>query len=209
MTTRILGIAGPSGAGKSYLAQAVLDAGLAATAARLSLDHYYHDRSALSPAERAALNFDEPGAVDHRLLLAQLAQLRQGQTILRPCYDFDTHTRRQDTQPMAPVELLIVEGLFILHWRELRQLLTMSVFVEAPDDLCLQRRLTRDVQERGRTVDSVLAQYQTTVRAMAARYVLPTRRYADLVIDGNVPIADTVQRIRRHFTAVTDSEEIV
>jgi len=204
---RILGIAGPSGTGKSFLAQAVLEAGFAETAAQISLDQYYHDCSHLPPTERAAMNFDEPGAVDHQLLLHQLIQLRQGQAIMRPCYDFDTHTRLDGCERIAPVELLIVEGLFVLYWAELRHALTMSVFVEAPDALCLQRRLARDVLERGRSADSVRWQYQTTVRSMAERYVLPTRRFADLVVSGDAPIADSVNRIRMHFLAMRGNEE--
>lgn len=207
MSMIVLGIAGPSGAGKTFLAQAVLNAELAATTARLSLDNYYYDRSQLSPADRAAINFDEPEALDHRQLIDHLNRLRLGQTIICPNYDFHTHTRREDGKQISPVDLLIVEGLFILHWQELRDCLTMSVFVETPDILCLRRRLARDTRERGRTQDSIQQQYRTSVRAMAERYVLPTRRYADLVIAGNAPIADSVERIHRRLAEMVDSEE--
>ncbi len=126
---------------------------------------------------------------------------------MRPSYDFDTHSRLAEGKLIAPVELLIVEGLFILHWQELRKYLTISVFVETPDPLCLHRRLVRDTRDRGRSQDAVLQQYHATVRLMAERYVLPTRCYADLIIRGNAPMAESVESIRMHLTAMTESEE--
>jgi len=192
----IIGIAGPSGAGKSYIAQSLLDADICTTTAIISLDHYYHDQSHLTPSERAALNFDHPCAVDHHYLIAQLTQLHQGQAIQRPCYDFATHSRRRESVPVFPVDLLILEGLFALYWPALRQLLTLSIFIEAPDTLCYHRRMTRDMQERGRSSASVKAQYTTTVQPMAMRYIMPTREYAAIVLSGDAPIASSITRIR-------------
>jgi uridine kinase len=147
----------------------------------LPVDAYYLDRSALPPDERARLNYDEPAAIDLELLVSHVRALRTAVPVARPVYSFTTHTR-VGAEPLAPAPVVVVEGLFTLWWESLRSLLDLKIFMDAPADLRLARRIQRDVAERGRTVDSVLEQYVTTVRPMHERYVEPTRAHADLVV---------------------------
>jgi len=191
----LIGIAGPSGAGKSYLASHLAE-GLSAPV--LALDRFYRDLSHLPLEERAQSNFDEPAALDHDLLIAQVSDLRNGQAIPVPVYDFSAHTRTSETQLFRPAEFVIVEGLFTLLWPELRHHLGTGVYVDMADDICLQRRLERDVRERGRTPESVVEQFRTTVAPMAERYVRPTRVHADVVVFGAISIGDQVERVLKH-----------
>jgi uridine kinase len=164
----------------------------------LQLDSYYRDLSALSPAERTAVNFDNPSALDHELLIHQLRTIARGEIIERPIYDFATHTRVPATESFAAHEFVIVEGLFALYWPELRELASTNVFVDAPDDVCLSRRQRRDVVERGRTAQSVIAQFTQTVQPMASLYVRPTSRYADLVLSGEQPLSCSAATVLEH-----------
>jgi uridine kinase len=193
--TYLIGIAGPSGAGKSYLASHLAER---LHAPVLALDHYYRDLSQLPLVERAQTNFDEPTALEHDLLIAQIGDLRQGRAINVPIYDFSVHTRTCETQFFQPSEFVIIEGLFTLHWPELRHHLGTGVYVDMTDDICLERRRERDVRERARTPESVIEQFQTTVAPMAERYVRPTRAHADVVVFGAMPIADEIERVFEH-----------
>ena len=177
----LIGIAGPSGAGKSTLAHRIA-ADLAAPI--LSLDCYYRELGRLPLAERARLNFDEPGALDGELLTAQITDLAAGRAVEVPVYDFSRHTRAPETTPLAPGNFIVVEGLFALYWEAIRALVGTKVFVNAEDPVCFSRRMDRDVRERGRSPESVTGQYEHTVRPMAERYVLPTRAFADVVVSG-------------------------
>jgi uridine kinase len=187
-----LGIAGGTGAGKTTIARAVVEALDGATL--VDLDSYYLDRRDLLPADRRRLNFDEPGAIDVGLLVAHLDRLARGEPIAKPVYSFATH-RRVGTVVVAPEPVVVVEGLFALWWAEVRSRLDLKVFVDAPADLRLARRIRRDVLERGRSVEDVLEQYLATVRPMHDRYVEPARAHADLVIAGDGPVAEAVQHI--------------
>jgi len=191
----LIGIAGPSGAGKSYLAYHLAER---LQAPVLGLDHYYRDLSHLPLEERARSNFDEPAALEHELLIAQIGELKEGRAIEIPTYDFSTHARTAQTQVFPPAPFVIVEGLFTLHWPELRRLLSTRVFVEMTDDVCLQRRQYRDVRERGRTPESVLEQFRATVAPMAERYVKPTRAHAHVVVSGGALVEEQVQRVIEH-----------
>ncbi len=194
--TYLIGIAGPSGAGKSFLAKhlkSVLQAEV------LGLDRYYRDLAHLPPEQRAQINFDAPEALEHELLIAQVARLRSGKTVQLPVYDFTIHTRVAKTETFQPSEIIIVEGLFTLHWPGLRELLGTKVYVDLHDELCLERRKARDIRERGRTAESVLEQYETTVAPMAQRYVRPTIAHAEVVVIGTEPIEDGVARVVEHY----------
>ena len=191
----LIGIAGPSGAGKSCLAGYLAER---LSAPVLALDHYYRDLSHLPLAERARSNFDEPAALEHDLLVSQISDLRQGKTINVPTYDFSIHTRTSETQLFRPGEFVIIEGLFTLHWPELRHHLGTGVYVDMTDDICLERRRERDVRERGRTPESVMEQFRTTVAPMAERYVRPTLAHADVVVFGAMSIAEEVERVLEH-----------
>ncbi|MGI9104398.1 MAG: uridine kinase [Terriglobales bacterium] len=192
----IIAIAGASCVGKTSLANALAQR---LSAPILPMDAYYRDLTFLPLESRCKFNFDIPDAIDHDLLRQNLTGLTAGKTIERPVYDFTIHTRAPQTQTVAPAPYLILEGLFALHWEDIRPLLSTKVFVDAPDDVCLSRRQFRDVRERGRTLESVLQQYAETVRPMAELYVLPTRRYADLVVSGEIPIADSAALVLAHL----------
>jgi uridine kinase len=189
---RLIGIGGPSCAGKTEVAVR-----LAALfgAPVVALDAYYRDLAHLPLDERARANFDIPDSLDDQLLIAQVRALSLGQEVAIPVYDFTHHVRTQAVERIQAGEFVIVEGLFTLYWEELRSLLDVKVLVVADDAICLNRRLERDIRERGRSRESVLEQYQRTVRPMAEKYVLPTRRFADLVLDGAGPVEQSVEAV--------------
>jgi len=195
-TSYLIGIAGPSGAGKSYLARHLAHR---LSAPVVALDQYYCDLSHLPLGERARCNFDEPGAIEYELLISQVADLHAGRAIHVPTYDFSIHTRTGETRLFERSPFVLLEGLFTLHWPELRCLLGTAVYVDATDDICLHRRQERDVRERGRTPESVLEQFRATVAPMAERYVHPTRQHADVVLSGASPIEQAVARVLDHI----------
>ena len=178
----VLGIAGCSGSGKTTLA-----AELARTldGEHFPLDNYYLDLGHLAFAERVRQNFDDPGLIESDLLARHIASLARGGAIERPVYDFATYTRVPGvTETVRAPRLLIVEGLFTLVYPRLLPLFDLRVYVDTPDGICFERRLRRDVEERGRTPDSVLRQYDETVRPAAERSIRPSAVHADLVLDG-------------------------
>lgn len=183
--THLIGIGGPSCSGKTELARWLAKA---TGAPVLNLDHYYIDLAHLPLEVRARTNFDEPASVDHDAILADAAHLRQGLPIHAPQYDFATHTRAPGDEIIGPAPLVILEGLFALYWPELRDLLSLKLFVEAPVEVCLQRRLARDVVERGRTPESVRWQFETTVLPGARQFIFPCRHHADLILSGTDPL---------------------
>ncbi len=191
----IIAIAGPSCAGKTELSRRLAQE---LSCPVLVLDSYYRDLSGLTPAERATVNFDEPSALDEQTLIHQVRALSKGDTVPQPVYDFTTHTRTPKTQNFAATEFLIVEGLFALYWPELREVAGTKVFVNAPDDECLHRRLMRDVVERGRTAESVIAQFEQTVQPMANLYVRPTAKYADLRLSGEQALSASLDSVLKH-----------
>ena len=191
----IIAIAGPSCAGKTELSKTLAHELSCPT---LLLDSYYRDLSGLTPAQRARVNFDEPGALDEALLIRQVHALSRGESVARPAYDFATHTRIPKAENFAASEFLIVEGLFALYWPELRDVAGTKIFVNAPDDVCLHRRLMRDVVERGRTAESVISQFQLTVQPMANLYVRPTAKYADLRLSGEQSLSTSMDAVLNH-----------
>lgn len=179
--SRLIGIAGPSCAGKTELAR-WLAARLSAPV--LNLDHYYIDLSHLPLEQRARTNFDEPAAVDHPAIIRDVAALARGEAVTAPLYNFATHARARGGERIVPRGLVVVEGLFALYWPELREHFFVRLFVDAPDPLCLARRLHRDTRERGRTPESVLEQFAATVKPGADRFIRPSSAFADLVLSG-------------------------
>ena len=189
----VIGIAGPSCAGKTALAQRLAE--LLNDAVVFALDSYYRDLSDLEPSGRADYNFDVPEALDDGLFLGHLRALTRGEAVDTPVYDFSTHCRRPETTRLEPGRVVLVEGLYALYWAAARDLMALKVFIEASEGVILARRTARDVRERGRTPESVQAQYARTVRPMYERYALPTRRFADLVLDGTEPVDGLARKV--------------
>jgi len=193
----MIGIAGPSCSGKTELALR-LERDLGAV--RIPLDHYYRDLAKLEPALREDRNFDHPDAVDQSLLLAHLRSLSAGKTIEMPLYDFATHRRRSRRRSVRPGETVIVEGLFVLHFAEIRRLLDLTVYLDLDHDAALARRLRRDTLFRGRSPDSVRSQYARTVAPMCRRWVEPTRAQARLVLSGARPVDELARVVIARLT---------
>ena len=178
----LVGIGGGSGSGKSSLARA-LAANLGHEhIAWLSHDAYYRDRSALNAAARAAADYDVPEAFDQKLFLAHLAALRAGVAVQPPLYCFETHCRVGDDAPVEPKPVVLIDGILLLWDPAVRAMLDLSIYLDAPERVRLERRLARDVGERGRSTTSVLAQFDASVRPAHAMYVEPTRAMADVVL---------------------------
>ncbi len=189
----VLAIAGCSGSGKTTLA-----AELARTldGTHFHLDNYYYDLSHLTLDERARQNFDDPALIESSLLAAHIAALARGESIERPLYDFATYIRVPGrTETVHAAAFLLVEGLFALYYTELLPLYHLRVYIDTPDQLCFERRLKRDIEERGRTPESVRRQYEATVRPSSLAYVRPSAANADLILDGTGALDWKVERV--------------
>ena len=178
----IIGVAGGSGSGKTTVAVRVQEAFPGRTVEIIHHDSYYHDNSDLPLEERAKINYDHPQAFDTDLLVQHLAALRRGESIEVPRYDYATHSRRRETEQLEPADIVFVEGILVLECKALRQLMDIRLYVDVDADERVLRRLIRDTRERGRTVESVVEQYLTVVRPMHLQFVLPSKRYAHLII---------------------------
>jgi uridine kinase len=176
----LIAIAGGSGSGKTWLADR-LDAKLRGVA-RLSLDDFYRDQSHLSPARRACLNYDNPRMIEWNVLEKALNRFKMGRSVSVPRYDFATHSRGRKTKLLAPAKFLIVDGLWLLRRPAVRRSFDLRIFIECPDGLRLQRRLARDIVERGRTEISVREQFAATVKPMHEKFVSPQSRWAHIVL---------------------------
>jgi uridine kinase len=180
-TPLLIGVAGGTGSGKTTLAQRI-EAALPNDVTLLEQDSYYRDRSHLSAAERASVNYDEPAALENDLLAAHLAALRSGQAIDSPDYDFATHTRRPEKRAITPSSIIVVEGILLFAVRELRESFDLRIFVDTDDDIRLMRRIRRDIVDRGRDIADIERQYHDTVRPMHLLYVAPSKRFAHLIV---------------------------
>ena len=177
----VIGIAGGSGSGKTTLLKNIIQTfGPAITV--ISHDNYYKRHDELTYEERCKLNYDEPAALETELMVQQLDQLRQGQEILCPVYDFTVHNRSDETILIKPEKVIIVEGILIFENKALRDLMDIKIFVDADADIRICRRIKRDVNKRGRSLESVILQYQETVKPMHEKYVEPCKKYADIVV---------------------------
>ena len=189
ITPFIIGVAGGTGSGKTYVAKRLQTADPKHVII-ISHDHYYKDQSHIPLAERKNVNYDEPAALDNELFLAHLAQLKSGQAVDIPQYDFSDHTRKSDTAHIAPSPVIIVEGILILTDARVRAMLDLTLFVEVDADIRLARRLERDVGERDRTFQESINQYLVSAQPMYDKYVEPGKDEADLVINNNGTVAE-------------------
>ncbi|SDG38681.1 uridine kinase [Fontibacillus panacisegetis] len=179
----IIGIAGGTGSGKTTVARSVIDQLATDKVTFISQDNYYKDQAHLSMTEREKINYDHPFAFDNELLVEHLKQLKAGQAAYAPVYDFTINTRSVDkTIKMLPNQIIIVEGLFVLYDEKLRELLDIKVFVDTDSDVRILRRVLRDMEERGRSIQSIHQQYLATVKPMHESFIEPSKKYADLII---------------------------
>ena len=198
----VIGIAGGTGSGKTTLMNNLIQR-FEGSVTVLSHDNYYRRNDHLSYEERCQINYDEPAALETDLMARHLDQLRHGETIQCPVYDFSQHNRSDETIEIAPKSVIIVEGILIFENQELRDLMDIKIFVDTDADVRLCRRIKRDVNKRGRSLESVLTQYQTTVKPMHEKYVEPSKKFTDIVVpEGgtNMVALDMIMgRIQRHL----------
>lgn len=178
----IIGICGGTGSGKTTVAESILRTVNSADVVFIQQDSYYRNLKDMPLDQQRLVNFDHPDAIDNDLLIKHLKRLRAGESVELPLYDFKTHSRRAETQTVAPRPIVIVEGILIFADSRLLEQMDIKVFVDTPDDLRFIRRLQRDIADRGRTAESVIAQYLETVRPMHLQFVEPSKRYADVII---------------------------
>src|ERR1051325_6789561 len=178
----VIGIAGGSGSGKTTVAQEILQRVGPYRIAFLQHDSYYKDLSGLPPAQRVEVYFDHPNSLETDLLISHIASLRDGKAVEVPIYDFSTHSRTTKTFTVQPRRVILIEGILIFTEPALREMFDVKIFVDTDSDLRFIRRLQRDIAERGRTTESVIKQYQLTVRPMHLEFVEPSKRYADVII---------------------------
>ena len=193
MKPHIIGIAGPSSSGKTELSRQL--AGRLSGTSIVSLDSYYRGMEEIPLEARKKVNFDHPDALEWPLLHQHLENLAAGKPFEEPVYSFADYARTAETRRIEPSEFVIVEGLFVFHWPELRELLDTKVYVETDPQVCFSRRLKRDVAERGRSPQSVCDQYERTVKPSAEWFVVPTRKFADLVVSGEEPLANSTAAV--------------
>ena len=177
----VIGIAGGSGSGKTTLLKNIIET-FGPSITVLSHDNYYKRHDEMTYEERCCLNYDEPAALETDLMVKQLESLRNGQEILCPVYDFTVHNRSDKTILIKPERVIIVEGILIFENKDLRDLMDIKIFVDADADIRICRRIKRDVNKRGRSLESVIKQYQETVKPMHEKYVEPSKKYADIVV---------------------------
>lgn len=196
----VIGIAGGSGSGKTTVLERIVDAHGAGGIAVLDHDAYYCDLSHLPMEEREQFNFDHPDALETELMREHLDRLIAGKPVEKPIYDFTTHSRRAETERVEPEPVVIVEGLLVLAEQPLLETMDIKIYVDAADDIRLMRRIRRDMHERDRSIESILAQYERHVRPMHLEFVEPSKRNADIIIPrgghNDVAIHMVLSRIR-------------
>ena len=181
-TIMMIGIAGPSASGKSLLAHTIVNELGSEQVAIISEDSYYKELTHLSMEERAKVNFDHPNALEHELLVKHLQQLREGLPIEVPTYDFKQHSRGQKTRLIKHRQIIILEGILLFADKQLREMMDIRIFMDTSFDVCLMRRIKRDMMERQRSIESILSQYHNTVRPMCLQFIEPSKRYADVIV---------------------------
>ena len=198
----VIGIAGGSGSGKTTLMKNLIEK-FSGNITVLSHDNYYKRHDELTYEERCLINYDEPGAFETELMVVQLEQLRKGQAIDCPVYDFTVHNRSDQIMTIQPEKVIIVEGILIFADEQLRDLMDIKIFVDTDADIRICRRIKRDVNKRGRSLESVIRQYQDTVKPMHEKYVEPSKKYADIVVPeggkNQVALAMIEGSIRSHL----------
>ena len=196
MRSIILGIAGGTGSGKTFIVDNLLSIYNSNNINVINLDSYYKDVSHMGYQDRVKQNFDHPDSIDIDLIISHLKQISDGNNIDIPIYDFSNHVRLETTKTISQSNVIIVEGIFALHYMQLRKLYTLNVFIETSEDIRFQRRLSRDTKERGRTIGSIKDQFESTVIPMHEKFIGPSKQFANLIIDGNSNIINIIRSIK-------------
>ncbi|MBQ2424184.1 MAG: uridine kinase [Alistipes sp.] len=200
MEVTVIGVAGGTGSGKSTLVKRLQEAFRSEDVATLCHDYYYKAHPELTYEERTKLNYDHPQSFDTDMLVEHIRALKSNVAIERPVYSFVDHNRTSETVPVKPSKVIIIDGILIFENKELRDMMDIKVFVDTDADLRLARRILRDVRERGRSMESVIDQYTTTVKPMHEEFVEPSKRYADVIIPeggfNSVAVQMLIQNIR-------------
>ena len=178
----IIGVTGGSGSGKTTVSRAIFEQLHGHSLLMLQEDSYYNDQSDMPFEERIKTNYDHPNAFDTELLVKQLKDLLDWKTIEKPIYDYTEHTRSSEVEKVEPKEVIILEGILVLNDPALRDLMDIKIFVDTDDDIRIIRRIQRDIEERGRSLQSVIDQYNSTVKPMYHQFIEPTKRYADIIV---------------------------
>ena len=178
----IIGIAGGTGSGKTTVVKRISKALPPHCAGVIPLDSYYNDTTGMTPEERSAINFDHPDAFDWKLLTEHINMLKNGEAVEQPTYSYIESNRQKETIHVEPKPVIIIEGIMALHYKKLRDMMDLKIFVDTDDDVRLIRNIRRDVVERGRTVDMVLDRYEKVLKPMHEQFIEPTKQYADLII---------------------------
>ena len=184
MKMKLVGIMGGTGSGKTFLTNKIISEYGPEIITVIHQDSYYNDMSHISLEERKAQNYDHPDSIDIDLLTSHLKQIQKGDNVKIPTYDFSKHLRMHQSKTVAPKKIIILEGILIYSYPELRKLFSLKVFIETPRDIRFIRRMSRDMNERGRSFESVKNQYLTTVRPMHEKFIEPCKKYADIIIPG-------------------------
>lgn len=203
-TGRVCAIAGGSGAGKTTLANKLL-AELGGRGTHITIDWYYRDLTAMDPADRALVNYDHPDSLEVDLFVEDLGRLADGHAVEAPIYDFASHTRSSSTRRVAPAEVVVTEGIHLLGLAGVRALSDQLVFIDVPADIRFDRRAKRDVRERGRTLESVQAQWKEFVAPMHDEWVEPSKRFADRLVGADEDLDDVATELASHLTAHRDT----
>lgn len=206
MDTILIGIAGGTGSGKTTLADKLVESFGRDEVSILRHDNYYKRHDHMPFDERTRLNYDHPDAFDTDLLCQHILDLKAGKSIEMPVYDYTVHNRSDKTILVHPAPVIVLEGILLFVEKELRDLLDIKVFVDTDADVRILRRILRDVKERGRSLDSVVTQYLTTVKPMHEQFVEPSKRYADVIIpeggQNTVALEMLIERVRKHLNLV-------
>ena len=201
MSSIFVGIAGGSCSGKTTLVKSVEEQ-LGFSVARLAFDSYYCDQGHLPLKERALVNYDHPDSLDVDLFIDDIRMLRRGFDISSPVYDFATHTRSEKITEISMSEIILIDGILLLAFSEICDLLDLKIFVSAPKDIRLERRILRDVAERGRTAQQAHTQFLETVQPMHAQFVEPSKKNADLILDGVGDVKEMAQTIESKINSL-------
>ena len=203
----IIGVTGGSGGGKTSVSKAILANFQDQKIAMIQHDSYYKDQSHLTFEERVSTNYDHPLAFDTDLMIEHINELIAGRPVDIPIYDYTLHTRSEKTYRQEPQDVIIVEGILVLEDKRLRDLMDIKLFVDTDDDIRIIRRIKRDMEERGRSLDSVIEQYTSVVKPMVHQFIEPTKRYADIIIPEGASNVVAIDLINTKIAAILKENE--